>query len=195
MVEQQYLFRGKRLDNGEMIFGDLRLIDEVPWIARTTFINGGYVDVSREVTPESVGQYISRDDKLGVKIFENDIVTDGHNLGVVFYHVTKHMHMVDCSHFDVGPMDDWDQYIVIGNTMDDGEILEGELNPESLTFSINYKRWERDCRQELRDQGFIPSEWEISADDGTIYFKPNRFFHIRDAVTPWHNSPHFVPGL
>ena len=80
---REYLFKGKRLDNGEWIEGDLSQDRDLG----KAYIHGYdyYTDecglqrepFEFEVDPETVGPFTGATDAVGTKIFDGDIIWDG----------------------------------------------------------------------------------------------------------------------
>ena len=130
------IFRGKRKDNGEWIYGGIyyQKADEVK--EEAVYIIGGSlnnVGVAYEVIPETVGQYTGLEDKNGKKIFEKDIVycksrLDNANMVVIF----------ECGQFRIILSENYRNYQtnsgfydincfdkkVIGNIYDNEELLK-----------------------------------------------------------------------
>jgi uncharacterized phage protein (TIGR01671 family) len=129
---REILFRGKRTDNGEWIYGNFvsgiffrgEKKEDVPYIMTGDYIDydcfGDFADECGyyEVDPATVGQYIGETDKNGVKIFEGDrVLTDeagwiGHVTfgGGEFYVTDEHGGYARCCN--------WSDYEVLGNIHD-----------------------------------------------------------------------------
>ncbi len=134
-------FRGKRIDNGQWVCGQLRFYDndfceimESGEKRQTCHVDGKpfYQSFAKvyEVDPATVGQYTGLKDRNGVEIFEGDIIRiDGMGVGVVDYEEGRFaMHRKEerfC--WPVYCRIDHSPFVpeIIGNIHDNPELLEG----------------------------------------------------------------------
>lgn len=117
-------FRGKRMDNGGWVYGDLLqgnfsmfIVDMVNTINGNKLFDLNYY----EVLPETIGQFTGLKDKNGVEIYEGDVILfASHHLQVYW---DKHL---------AGFVDGSGDYIgekagsceIIGNIHDNAELLK-----------------------------------------------------------------------
>ena len=112
---REILFKGKRVDNGEWVYGFLVKMWGQYHIVDQNNENSAYM-----IEPESVGQYTGLTDKNGKKIFEGDIVESPHGTqGFIEWQ------NAECA-FLVNIGDDWQTmddcpYEVVGNIYDNKE--------------------------------------------------------------------------
>lgn len=141
---REILFRGKRIDNGESVYGDLVHMENKSYIsyyyesALSTFINETFeydgisiVGVAPfvEVDPSTVGQYTGLTAN-GKKIFEGDIVKVSSPAGSSYYAKIEY----DCGCYWISNPDiqipdtinnfNMEFVEVIGNIHDNPELLE-----------------------------------------------------------------------
>lgn len=128
----EILFRGKRLDNGEWVCGYLyvywNFVKKIFQILgdRTNGIPDAY-----EVDPSTVGMYIDRIDKTGVRIFQNDFVKTkyGRICQVVWFEPKLRWDLKPVANLDCKAPDEWDMWNsenleVVGNIDDNPGLLE-----------------------------------------------------------------------
>lgn len=145
---RQIKFRGKRLDNGEWVYGDLLHIAGGCLIYFGNDTDTASPDIERNypiavelfkdeiavVDPKTVGQFAGMTDKNGKEIFEHDVVRYYDDIGdeLVCSHVIYHKE--SCS-FCVAPTELCGDYIglaahwqfeVLGNIFDNPDLLNGK---------------------------------------------------------------------
>ncbi len=130
-MENRYLFRGKRKDNGEWVFGDL--VHSVYKIGDTCVGQYGNEVGMHEVDPETVCQCTGGKDKNSKLIYEDDIAKDDKgNLYKAFWqdnHYQFSWMCVKSEKLPIGAKWNFDcfrgyEMEVIGNVFDNPELLE-----------------------------------------------------------------------
>ena len=129
---REILFRGKRMDNGEWVYGYYVHIGPVS--CQRTYIIPEYASALyvNEVYPSTVGQYTGLKDKHGKRIFEGDIakVLQGKDKDIAYVGFENGAFMLYPKTGNIYERtlwsywyNDWDVE-VIGNITDNPELLE-----------------------------------------------------------------------
>lgn len=141
-MEDRYLFKAKRLDNGEWVQGYyVKGLDvftnceeaHIIFEPNTMFYSSGETDGWYKVDPTTICQCTGLKDKNGNLIWENDIVKDGHgNLYKAFWQNNYYQFSWICVKTDVFSIGaKWDLWSfksfeieVIGNIFDNPDLLK-----------------------------------------------------------------------
>ena len=133
---REILFRGKRVDDNEWMYGsliiDCKLRDkskEIPYIRErgmneaTSYYYGG---AGLEVNPDTLGQFTSVYDKNGNKVFTGDII-DYNGEKIIVHFMCCHYSAYDLkgTYYQL-PLITAGGGVVIGNIYDNPELLEGD---------------------------------------------------------------------
>lgn len=131
-MENRYLFRAKRIDNGELIEGFLYPgigLDKGKWII--TIVDSVFMHSrSFEVDPSTICQCTGLKDKNGTLIWENDVVTgwfdDKRITGYIKYGSNGIFYIERNGLYGIHLDNSQDWLEVIGNIFDNPELLEQE---------------------------------------------------------------------
>ena len=135
---RDYLFRGKRIDNGEWVYWNIygefctskgrrtRLTRKTPYGEKYFY---HIYEIKQLIDSETVGQYTSLTDKNGKKIFEGDIVDildENEEIGVIKWADDDAMFTINSDGWYTSFNIYWSIDLeVIGNIHDNPEILKG----------------------------------------------------------------------
>ena len=137
-MSRQIEFRGKRVDNGEWVYGDLSSMAQRVYISNfqpdNTYKDGAentHLYKHLWVIPETIGQFTGLTDKTGKKIFEGDILQFIENPkfkeevsfddGAFGFYYKRTDSVIAFSDHEHG--EDTEEYEVIGNVHDNKELL------------------------------------------------------------------------
>ena len=117
---RKILFRGKRVYNGEWIYGSYVAGIKKSFIA---------IEQVYEIIPETIGQYTGLKDENGNKIFEGDIVKYGDTIHQVVFEQRNGTAYYGLMYSSIetlpfGHYQDLRQIEVIGNIYDNPELLK-----------------------------------------------------------------------
>ena len=127
-MNREILFRGKRIENGEWVYGSLVL-----WYDGSISIETGVYDAPMyAVDPATIGQFTGLTDKNGKRIFEGDLITipgskrQGLPAPVTWSNFDARFEICRRGFNPICLDGDEGIYEVIGNIHDNYEFLEGE---------------------------------------------------------------------
>lgn len=131
---REFLFRGKRTDNGEWVYGNYCKAEMLNHGGTEHFIIEYSCDGSQyHIDPETVGQHTGLPDKNNVKIFEGDLsyydwAGKQVLMSVIFEDGEFRLRPVlkyDFKVWDIRIADQNKKLEIIGNIYDNQELLEG----------------------------------------------------------------------
>lgn len=130
MNMREYKFRGKRIDNGEWVYGYLIGNDVI--VGEIEEFTDEYFNCEWwcKVDPETVGQYTGLDDKNGREIYEGHILEE---IGTDVYSFVVHWNVTNATYDFVDIITDetflgddihFEKSEVIGNIYDNPELVQ-----------------------------------------------------------------------
>lgn len=135
-MNDRYLFRAKRIDNGEWVEGCLLVLDDETYRIATSCLQGNAEHLLQvcayEVDPSTICQCTGLKDKNGNLIWENDVVRDDNgNIYKAFWQDRYYQFSWICVKSDKLPIGaKWDfwsirnyEIEVIGNIFDNPELI------------------------------------------------------------------------
>ena len=143
MQIRDIIFRGKRTDNDEWVYGSF-CMDAIEQFKGPVGVDGFIRLYNKakdkmqmhEVDRETVGQYTGLKNRNGERFFEGDIVQRGREIATVEY---GEFNCPCCDGvygwtFNGGDIREGDEYEIVGNIHDNPELMKGEHDPRNCEY-------------------------------------------------------------
>lgn len=131
-MNREILFRGKRTDNDEWVYGRLLAEDVIVPLNQEFEVEAKRIwgcDLTAHIVAhKTVGQFTGLCDKNGTKIFEGDIIDWGFGLYVVVEYIKEYARFAGVNGDSIFPLEDTDdkekRIEVVGNVYDNPDLLK-----------------------------------------------------------------------
>lgn len=135
-MDERFLFRGKRKDNGELVEGYLYITHDGKYEIAKYCDETNIERIAYEVIPKTVGQCTGLEDKNGKLIFEGDILEfvndDGESsfyvviwdTSLLSWQVQEISHYIKNDYYGFDELCEFGDTEVIGNVYDNPELLQ-----------------------------------------------------------------------
>lgn len=131
-MNREILFRGKKTDNGEWVYGRLLAEDVIVPLNQEFEVEAKRIwgcDLTAHIVAhKTVGQFTGLCDKNGTKIFEGDIIDWGFGLYVVVEYIKEYARFAGVNGDSIFPLEDTDdkekRIEVVGNVYDNPDLLK-----------------------------------------------------------------------
>jgi uncharacterized phage protein (TIGR01671 family) len=175
---QQYLFRGKRIDNGEWVTGNGIVIVDADYAAipQTKDVTSkDYAIKLCKVIPETVGMWTGLKDKNGKDVYQGDIIT--HTRKSRPHSKSAKTTLVTC-------LVEWDSGYSKG---------PGKSNPSSFNREPGFAAYPVDRKAEGADWGYDWSEFHNCEIIGNCFDNPELVkTAVKDSVTNTMKDPNLA---
>lgn len=125
---ERHLFKAKRMDNGEWVFGGLAYCEKngAYFITKMGKDHISYIGYSQEVDPDTICQCTGLKDKNGNLIWENDIVKINNSEvnALITFRDFEIICTIPREKYYKHRLEHTTEYEVVGNVFDNPELLE-----------------------------------------------------------------------
>lgn len=197
IMKREIKFRGKRIDNGEWVYGDLLHVKDKTHIL---FADEESMAIdclkNYKVSPETVGQYTGLKDKNGKEIYEGDIIglsyRDGCLIAEVVYNEEETafcLKLIDRKAIGTRSLGNWlslgYECAIIGNAHDNPEMVKGGTKMRKIFTMCTSIEEADEIGHFIMSKGYEGVQndsYRYCREEMEFYLKRNRAVHNRNFV-------------